>query len=460
MGSWHERAVISDHDKGDARGADGDQTPADAYARLEEATPEERAAMTQQLIADHPQGRLDLPARAGQGANLVGVALPGETLRKAHLPGANLHGANLSGAALGQADLTNAVLEKADLHDADLAGATLRGAALGEANLQGALLEEANLQDAGLRFANLRGAALESADLRRADLWGVTLDDADLAGADLTDAHLGESTLRGANFVGATLRGAALGKADLTGARLSGADLRGADLGGATLREAKLDGAQLQEVDLSTCDIAHIALGGAQLSRTLLRRDGLGGAIGEEVAAAYNDAATGYLALERNFADLGDLDAARWAYGKKRRMQKRAVRAAATAALEARQWGTAAGRVAAYVGDEAAEWLCDYGESVPRVLRALVVAYLAFTLFYGVTGSVVRVTGDILHPVRLTTHNPLDLAVFSLASMTTQTALGLQASDSVVQIPTGLETLIGIFLTGLLGFVTGNRIRR
>ncbi len=447
-----------DHDNGGD--ADGYQAPADAYAWLEEAAPEERAALARRLIADHPGERLDLPPLDGHGANLEGVALPGETLRLANLRGANLRGANLAGAALGQADLTDAVLERADLHDADLAGATLRGAALGEANLQGALLEEANLQDAGLRFANLREAALESADLRRADLWGATLEDADLSGANLADARLGESALRGANFSGATLRGVALGKADLTGARLTGTDLRGASLGGATLREARLDGAQLEDVDLSTCDIAHIALGGARLGRTLLRRDGLGGAIGEEMAGAYDAAATGYLALERNFADLGDLDAARWAYGKKRRMQKLAARARARAALGARQWGTAAGRFAAYAGDLVVEWLCDYGESVPRVLRALVVVYLAFTLFYGLTGSVVRVTGDVLHPMRTTTHNPIDLAVFSLASMTTESAAGLQASDIGVQIATGLETLTGIFLTGLLGFVAGNRIRR
>jgi len=452
--------VSPDHDNGGDGDADVYRAPADAYARLERAAPEERAALARRLIADHPRERLDLPALDGQGANLEGVALPGETLRLANLRGANLRGANLAGAALGQADLTDAVLERANLRDADLAGATLRGAALGEANLQGTLLEEADLQDAGLRFANLREAALESADLRRADLWGATLEDADLSGADLADARLGESALRGANFSGAILRGVALGKADLSGARLTGADLRGAALSGATLREARLDGARLEDVDLSTCDIAHIALGGAQLGRTLLRRDGLGGAIGEEVAGSYDAAATGYLALERNFADLGDPDAARWAYGKKRRMQKLAVRAQARAALGARQWGTAARRFAAYAGDEAAEWLCDYGESVPRVLRALVVVYLAFTLFYGLTGSVVRVSGDILHPMRVTTHNPIDLAVFSLASMTTQTALGLQASDLGVQVPTGLETLVGIFLTGLLGFVTGNRIRR
>jgi len=454
--------VISDHDK-DGNGGDdaeGYRVPADAYARLEGAAPEERAVLARRLIADHPRERLDLPALDGHGADLGGVALPGETLRLANLRGANLRGANLAGAALGQADLTDAVLERADLHDADLAGATLRGAALGEANLQGALLEEADLQGAGLRFANLREAALESADLRRADLWGATLDDADLSGADLTDARLGESALRGANFSGANLRGVALSKADLTGARLSGADLRGAALGGATLREAWLDGARLEDVDLSTCDITHVALGGARLGQTLLRRDGLGGAIGEEVTGAYDAAATGYLALERNFTDLGDPDAARWAYGKKRRMQKLAVRAEAWAALRARQWGTAVRRFAAYAGDEIAEWLCDYGESVPRVLRALVVAYLAFTLFYGLTGSVVRVTGDVLHPMHITTRNPLDLAVFSLASMTTETAVGLQASGIGVQIPTGLETLVGIFLTGLLGFVTGNRIRR
>lgn len=354
------------------------------------------------------------------------------------------------------ADLQGAMLEEADLHEIDLAGISLHRAMLGEANLQGALLEDADLRDAGLRFANLRDAALEGANLQGADLWGVNLENADLTGADLTGALLGEGVLRGADLSRADLRGVDLGKADLTGARLTGADLRGATLSGTILRGAMLDDAQLGDVDLSTCDLTHIALGGATLEKTRFGADQLGGAIGEERGRRYDAAVKGYIALERNFTDLGDPDAARWAYGKKRRMQKLAARTQARVAARERRWGSAVGLYATYVSDQFVEWVCDYGESVPRVVGTLVATYLVFTLMYGLTGSVVRVTDG----VRTVTHNPLDMFVFSIASLTTQTALNMLPRNETVQLFTGLETVVGIFLTGLLGFVAGNRIRR
>ena len=40
-----------------------------------------------------------------------------------------------------------------------------------------------------------------------------------------------------------------------------------------------------------------------------------------------------------------------------------------------------------WAGDVMAECLCDYGESLPRVLRAFVVVVIAFALFYAATGS-------------------------------------------------------------------------
>jgi len=305
------------------------KAPEDVYVRLERATPEEKATIVRELVDAHPDGRLVLPLRGGRRADLREATLAGAHLGSADLRGADLRKADLAGATLGEADLAGAVLEGTDLRGADLAAASLRAAALGEANLQGALLEDADLQDAGLRFANLSEAALEGAHLERADLWGTTLDGAILTGATLTGARIGEASLRGADLTGADLRDVDLGRADLEGARLTGANLRGAALDGARLRDAVLSEARLQDLDLSTCDIAHIHVGAARLDETRLRRDQLGGAIGEELAGDYDAAATGYLALERNFAGLGDPDAGRWAYGKKRRMQKRGLGAGA-----------------------------------------------------------------------------------------------------------------------------------
>ena len=58
-------------------------------------------------------------------------------------------------------------------------------------------------------------------------------------------------------------------------------------------------------------------------------------------------------------------------------------------------------------------------------------------------------------------HNPLDQAIFSLFAMTSTSTPGdLLPRSQMVQALTALQVLVSIFLTGLLGFVAGNRIRR
>src|SRR5262249_44927668 len=148
--------------------------------------------------------------------------------------------------------------------------------------------------------------------------------------------------------------------------------------------------ARLQEVGPSRSEIAYIHLGGAKLDDTQLGLKQLGGAIGEELAGEFDRAAQGYLALERNFEGLGDRDAASWAYRRRRRMQRREALEQARAARGGRNWRRAAGRYAQYASDQLVEWMCDYGESIPRVLASLAAVYATFTLIYALSGSVAR----------------------------------------------------------------------
>ena len=100
--------------------------------------------------------------------------------------------------------------------------------------------------------------------------------------------------------------------------------------------------------------------------------------------------------------------------------------------------------------------LFDYGESITRILRTMLLVYVAFTILYGVAGSVVNTeTGAIVR-------DPGDLAIFSLLAMTTpgNPPVGLSPRNVSVHILTGLQALAGVGLTGLLGFVTGNLVRR
>lgn len=56
----------------------------------------------------------------------------------------------------------------------------------------------------------------------------------------------------------------------------------------------------------------------------------------------------------------------------------------------------------------------------------------------------------------------LDVATFSLVAMTSAEGpeVGLEPMNRHVHVLMGLQTLLTIALTGLLGFVLGNRIRR
>jgi uncharacterized protein YjbI with pentapeptide repeats len=496
----------------------------DVYWELEAAPPEVRREIVLGLIREHPEGRLVLPALDGvraildeivlsypaqglgldsaaesdrrqkdgrlglslrraalrgaslrmadlrgvdleeaglQEVELEGADLRGATLRHADLSRSRLVGANLAGANLAGADLRGALLDGADLGGADLANARLEGASLGKSDLRGALLEEANLDHTSVRFAKLQGAILEGAYIRRADLRGADLEDADLRGADLEGSELEETRLRASNFAGANLRSCLLRQADLREADMTGADLRGSVLTGANLRYAVLRDARLQEVGLSQCEIAHISLGGAKLDDTQLLLKQLDGAIGEELAGDFDRAAQGYLALERNFEGLGDHDAASWAYRRRRRMQKREALAQAQAARSGRRWRRALGWYTLYASDQLVEWMCDYGESVPRVLGSLAVVYAAFTLIYTLTGSVVREPESLGEIVRGPTRNPIVVAIFSLLVMTTGSPEGgLAPRGDLTLLLMGIEAFVGIALTGLLGFVLGNRIRR
>jgi uncharacterized protein YjbI with pentapeptide repeats len=420
--------------------------------KLADASAAEKTAFVMQLIEQQ-----------SSGVNFQCADLRGTRLSAANLQDASLADTDLRQAQLRGAILQNAHMEEAKLQGADLVGANLQGAVLGGANLEGALFEDANLQGASLRFVHGCGAVFEMAKLVGADLWGARLQDAVLAGADLQNAILSEADLQGADLTGANLQGAVLVQANLRGAKLRGADLRGAVLTRANFENAVLADAKLQGTVLLDCNLTNIHLTGAAIDKTQFQREQLGDALGEELAGQHEEARRAYLALERHFTELGDADAVSWAYRKRRRMQKRAAWANASAAKARGDWRRAVMSYGKYTSDQLTEWLSDYGESAPRVLICMLGVYLLFLVIYAATGSVVRVTytpnGEV---IRTPTHNLADLAVFTLFSMITsaQPPVGLLPADEYARVFTGVQALLGMVLTGLLGFVLGNGMRR
>lgn len=428
------------------------------FDRLDAAGSAEERTRLFALIRKGPDGLVAMAGDAQRHATLVGIAAPRARMRRIDLSFADLREADLSGAFLAQARLHGAGLEHARLAHADLSHSDCARSSFSEADLSQALLEEADLSFASLRFARLTGAALEGACLASTDLWSARLDEADLAAADLRQAVIREASAVGARFDGADLRGASLMDTSFADASFVDADLRDANLKGAVLRGANLCRARLQGVDLTSCDLSGARWSMARLDRTLIERDQIGAAVGEESAGEFAAAAGAYTALERNFLEQSDIDAASWAYRRKRRMQKKAMGVRARLHWRAGRWFAAASAWTGYLGDTVVEAVCDYGESISRVFASLAALYVGFLLLYGVTGSVVRVEGSAHVP----TSRAVDLALFSLASMTSNAASSntLLPSHSYATFLAGAQATISIFLMGLLGFVAGNRIRR
>jgi uncharacterized protein YjbI with pentapeptide repeats len=392
------------------------------------------------------------------GVRLAGLDLRGAGLRGADLSGASLGGSDLSGAKARAAKLRGAHLEQARFAGADLVGADLGDARAGEASFDDAMLEDALLAGAGLRYASFRNAILDGATLDGADLWGARFDGAEAQRASLRDARLDDASFAGADLTGADLEGATLKRADLRGATLKGANLRGAQLDGAMLDGADLSGARLPLVSLVGCGLRHVRLAGAWLERSQMRLDQLGGAIGEEVAGEFAAAREGYIVLEQNFRSLGDSDAESWAFRKRRRMGKRDSLRQAGAAWRERRWRLALGCAASWLNDAFVEWLCDYGESLPRVARAFLTVLGFYALLYWVTGSLVAKGDAVLSPVGYAA----ELLAYSLGSMTTVGAgdVALHPTNDLVGLIVATQSIIGPILLGLFGFVLGNRLRR
>ena len=378
--------------------------------------------------------------------------------------GLDLAGADLSNLDLSEMDLHGIVLGRWDEEGETWITANLQGAELWYANLQEADLGGANLQRAKLGDANLQGVSLCYADLQRTNLWY----------ADLQGAELGYANLQGAELWYANLQEADLECAHLQGTWLRDADLQGTNLWGADLQEAILQFADLRGVDLldvRTGGLLGIKLYRAKLDHTALKREQLGPAIGDELAGEYREAREAYLVLKQNFEDLGDYEAASWSYVKERQMEKacsapwRARRFYGEEQLgdtserklpahHPRVWWFFIRHTAKWLTDWAVELICLYGESIPRVLISMFLLLLvSAALFWGLRGVVDPATGEPY--TRIT-----DYLIFTLGAFTTTGFERLRPANGLIELLTTIEAILGISLTGLLGFVVGNKVRR
>ena len=384
-------------------------------------------------------------------------------------------------------DLAGEDLSRLDLHGMDLRGIVLFRLDRGTRKTFVTNLRRTNLSNAKLQNANLMYAKLQKANLTDAKL-----QDAYLSHARLQRAYLIDAKLQQARLAGAKLQGARLIRTNLRNAYLTYAKLQGATLIRTNLEEADLRWADLTEVDLrNAASLRGVKLHRTKLNRTRLKREQLGPAIGEELAGEYHKARDAYLALKQNFDNLGDYAASAWAYQKERKMEK-ATKAPwgcrnskyygkekpfppLVRGLFSKLWPNLRqyGRLprwsplvwwfwfkytVKWLADGFVELLCGYGESIWRVLLWMAVALFGFATFYWYIGGVKLVDPISWPPATATSF--LHYLIYSVGAFTTTGFARFQPADDRVRLITALQAIIGIFLAGLLGFVTGNRIRK
>ncbi|MCB9078481.1 MAG: pentapeptide repeat-containing protein [Anaerolineaceae bacterium] len=452
-------------------------------------------------------------------ANLKGAILENARLMNANLSKANLIGADLRDCVLRFSDLSGASLTRANLQNADLRNCNLQNATLYEADLRGANLDSATLNRAIMNYAQLQessliGAYLEQAKMRQTNFENAKMRGAKLCKAHLYRAHLSSANLMYANFKYATLNNAILKEANLEHADLSETDLygarlqdieaafatfekanlslaileranlchtnlRNAKLGGTFLDEANLEFADLSNTDLLSAHIAHLHINGIHLDRTRLWHEQLKGKIGEEIDAKkenhdpserkelYSKAKHGYQALRQNFDSQGNYDGLRWAYLKERRMEKLASLEQVKLAYNDKDWQIVGIAGAKFLSDQIVEIICNYGEGFWHVLGCILISIFLIgpMIFWSLGSFRWSETNDLVVFEYIFSRSRLfytyyQLLLYTIDTFTTASFAEWKPASPLTRFMSGVFAMFGIFLVGLLGFVSGNRIRR
>jgi hypothetical protein len=293
-----------------------------------------------------------------------------------------------------------------------------------------------------------------SRKMKRHPVWqnkkgGINLEGANLSWTLFNDADLGDGYLHNAD-----LRGAKWERVDLIDADLSGAVLWDVSLNYAVLDGANLQGANLFGVVFDGSSLTKDCIGDNIIQEskkyTLPR--------GMEMLAERNrfwQASRIYRHLKSTFDNNGLYDNASWAYRRARRAEKQLAKYHVAEAWKTRRWTPFIKNLMKVISDTFVEILSDYGESPWRVLLSINLLWVGFAVIYGLLSGVTDLATSMI------THKPIDLLAFSLGTMTTIEAVGLTAKNTLaMRFLMPIETLCGIALTGLFGYVFGNRINR
>ena len=324
--------------------------------------------------------------------------------------------------------------------------------------------------------------------LRDVDLTGCELTDIDFGKCTLEGVSSDEGTLTGCNFDGCTLRRVSLRKATLRNCRFRNAAISWSDF-----RYCEIDRATFEAARIEFCDFYRAMLGGVVIMRKALiadtslyytylcegvniRRENLAeGRLLQEDREAYrrflvewNTRGTGVrrivragqsdwdpeASLRARWADAeeiyknlsglwcsrGFLHDANWAYVKGRRMERRRMMADWRSTPALRRPALAC-RIA---NNLLMDLLFGYGESMRRMIFTYAALVLLFAyIFYG----------------NASLPSYLNAFWISLKNMAGVGSEQLDGISPLVDMLNVTQTTLGILLTGIFGFILGNKIR-
>jgi len=319
----------------------------------------------------------------------------------------------------------------ADLTDADLSGMRFERfifgshgpagdpepAVLRRTRFRGCTFVDCKLAHVHCIRTDFRLARLEDCDLRYASFARATLANAKLAGCDFYRATFEEAVV----FEDAVLERTSLSKASLGGV---------VDLERGTF-ERGTPPALVQEDPDRYAEF---------LQRTLSDRPG---DVREAIAGRLTEAALTYRTLSGLWTAQGCLPDAAWAYVRAKRLER----------ASASPWhrGTPTHGLR-WLRLTAADLLCSFGESLGRVVVWIGALALLPGVGYWTAGGVEDTSGGANAGLP-------DSLLFSASRLTASTPERLSPATALVDWIGAAQTLFGIALIGLLGFVLGNRLR-
>jgi uncharacterized protein YjbI with pentapeptide repeats len=364
-----------------------------------------------------------------------------------------------------------------DLRDTDLSNMDLRCVKLLHCNLSGAKLNSTRLD----------GASLFGCDLSKIDSWVGSFRCSSFRQCYIVNSRFVHGRFEGASFAHSNLENTKLINSYhdrdtwFFQTRLCRTNLQEAHLEQVNLKEARtLFGVRLHRARLE----------GAELDYSLF-----GGKIGEELEREFVQAAQTYSAIKANLEAAGQYNQAARAYVKERQMEKdasapwnarrfygeseigdeyeysqehnRLVRTKLGAKWwNPRTWWFYLRYSTKWISDWIVELLCSYGESIWRVLfwmgaTLFVIGPTLISLLGGLdwTGDNMQVYRSLSTPLQRWSYTYFQYVLYMIDAFTTADFAQLKPANDLVRLVSGLMAMIGIFLTGLLGFVAGNRIR-